>query len=74
MSSTAKKKVNPIKWLASYVNEAKEEMKKVTWPSRKETMKYSVIVIVLSLLIAGFFGGLDWILNQGLEWLISLTA
>jgi preprotein translocase subunit SecE len=74
MSSTAKKKVNPIKWLASYINESKEEMKKVTWPSRKETMKYSMIVIVLSLLIAGFFGGLDWILNQGLEWLISLTA
>lgn len=49
-------------------------MKKVTWPSRKETVKYSVIVIALSIVIAAFFGGLDWVLNQGLEWLISATA
>ncbi|MDG1950513.1 MAG: preprotein translocase subunit SecE [bacterium] len=74
MSTSVKKKVNPIKWLALYINESREEMKKVSWPSRKETMKYSVIVIALSLVIAGFFGGLDWILNQGLEWLISITA
>lgn len=72
--STSAKKVNPIKWLFQYINESREEMKKVTWPNRKETVKYSVIVIALSIVIAAFFGGLDWVLNQGLEWLIAATA
>ncbi len=74
MQPATKKKVNPIKWLITYVRESKEEMKKVTWPSKKETVTYSVIVIILSIILAAFFGGLDWLLNIGLEQLIALTA
>jgi len=74
MKTQATEKENPIKWLFRYVNESRNEMKKVTWPNRKETVKYSIITIVLCLIIAGFFGGLDWLLNLGLEQLISLTA
>lgn len=72
--SATKKKLNPLTWSLNYVKEAREEMNKVTWPSREETVKYSIIVIILSLLIAGFFGGLDWALNLGLEELIKLTS
>jgi preprotein translocase subunit SecE len=74
MQPAIKKKVNPIKWLITYVRESKEEMKKVTWPSKKETVTYSVIVIIISIILAAFFGGLDWLLNIGLEQLIALTA
>ena len=73
MSTTAKKN-NPIQWATRYVKEAREELKKVTWPSQKETTKYSIIVIVLSLLVAAYFAGADWILNKGLEALISITS
>jgi len=74
MQPLSKKKENPIQWLFRYVKESKEEMKKVTWPSKQETTKYSVIVIILALVIAGFFGGLDWLLNLGLEQLISIKS
>ena len=74
MQPITKKKINHIQWLFLYVKEAREEMKKVTWPSKQVTTKYSLIVIVISLLIAAFFGGLDWILNQVLEWLIAITS
>ena len=74
MKASSPKKENPIKWFFRYVKESRNEMKKVTWPTRKETTKYSIIVIVLCLIIAGFFGGLDWLLNIGLEQLIALTA
>ncbi|MBI2475488.1 preprotein translocase subunit SecE [Candidatus Uhrbacteria bacterium] len=60
--------------LFQYFKESKEELKKVTWPSRQEINKYSLIIILLSLIIAGFFGGLDWLLNLGLEKLIEITA
>lgn len=74
MPATTQKKENPIKWLWRYLNESREELRKVTWPNQKETTKYSVIVIVLCLALATFFGGLDWILNLGLEWLILITS
>jgi|SaaInlStandDraft_5_1057022.scaffolds.fasta_scaffold50609_2 preprotein translocase subunit SecE len=74
MQPTTEKKANPILWLFRYVKESREEMKKVSWPTNQVTTKYSLIVIVLSLFIAGFFGGLDWLLNEGLDWLISITS
>jgi len=60
--------------LFQYFKESKEELKKVTWPSKQEINKYSLVVIVLSLVIAGFFGGFDWLLNLGLEKLITFTS
>ncbi len=74
MSSTTVKKENPFQWLWRYIREAREELRKVTWPSRQTTVKYSLIVIVLCLVLAAFFGGLDWVLTQGLEWLILVTS
>ena len=68
------KKQNYLQWLFNYVKEARGEMKKVTWPNKQVTTKYSMITIALSLAIAAFFGGLDWLLNLGLEWLIVFTS
>jgi preprotein translocase subunit SecE len=73
-TASSKKTKNPLVWLVRYVREAKEEMGKVTWPSQSETVKYSVLVIGISVLVAAFFGGLDWVLNLGLEQLISLVS
>jgi preprotein translocase subunit SecE len=74
MQPLTQKKENPIQWLFRYLKESREELKKVTWPSKQEITKYSLIVIVLSIVIATFFGGLDYFLNLGLEALIKLTA
>ena len=65
---------NPFQWLWQYMRESREELRKVTWPDRKTTTKYSLVVIVLCLVLAAFFGGLDWLLTMGLEWLIRITG
>ena len=65
---------NPFSWLWRYVNESLEELRKVTWPSKQETTKYSMLVVGLCLALATFFGGLDWVLNKGLQWLIYITS
>jgi len=41
------------------VSEVVEELKKVTWPTRDETIKLTGTVIVISLVIGAFIGGLD---------------
>lgn len=43
-----------------------QEMKKVNWPTKSETINYSVMVIALSLGMAIFFGFLDYIFNWGI--------
>ena len=39
-------------------------MRKSTWPSREETARLTVVVIVLSIVAAFFLAGLDEIFNQ----------
>ena len=51
----------------------KEEMKKVTWPSRKYVIKYSIITIIMIILLAFFFLGIsllfDFIYGLVLGWI-----
>ena len=50
-----------------FLKEVRVELKRVTWLTRKDTIKYTVFVIGLSLAVAAFLGGLDflfsWLLN-----------
>lgn len=53
--------------LVQYVKDSWTELKKVVWPSRKETTNNTIMVIILSLVVAAFLGILDFILNKVLE-------
>jgi preprotein translocase subunit SecE len=66
----AKKRAGPIE----YLKQSKEELEKVTWPSRKDTVQYAIIVVVVSLLVALFIGALDLGLNLGLDALIKFVS
>ena len=47
--------------IATFIKEARIELKKVSWPTRTQTIRYTVAVIVMSLIIAAFLGGLDFL-------------
>lgn len=47
------------------------EMKKVTWPTKQQTINYSVLVIGLSLGMAIFFAALDFIFSAGIEKILT---
>ncbi len=53
--------------IVQFLKEVKVEMKKVTWPTRQQTVKYTLIVIGISLGVAIFLGGLDYIFTWLLE-------
>lgn len=57
--------------LVRYFYEAKVELEKVTWPSRKETLMSTLTVIAVSVGTAAFLGALDFGLNKALEALIG---
>jgi len=50
-----------LKKIGTFLSEVKTELKKVNWPTLRETIRYTLIVIFISLLVAVFLGGLDWI-------------
>ena len=47
--------------LTVFLKESRSELKKVTWPTREETIRYTAAVIVISLATAGLLGGADFI-------------
>ena len=49
------------KKIVTFLKEVRLETKKVNWPSRKETIKYTLIIVGVSLVVAAFLGGLDFI-------------
>ena len=53
-----------------FLKEVKLETKKVNWPTRQETFKYTLIVVLLSLAVAIFLGGLDFIYQYLINYLI----
>ena len=44
---------------AQFLREVKIELKKVTWPSRKETMASTAVVIILVIIVSVFLGLVD---------------
>ena len=50
--------------LVRFLKEVYLELKRVTWPSRQQTIKYTLIVIGFSAAVALFLGGLDYIFAE----------
>ena len=45
----------------AFLKEARDELKKVVWPTRQEVIRLTFVVIVISLIVGLFLGGLDFV-------------
>lgn len=59
--------------IREYFHGVKTELKKVVWPTKKETYRYTLIVLV----VCAFFAGLFWLLDVSilalLEQVLNIT-
>ena len=53
-----------------FLSEVKGEVKKVTWPSKKEAMGGTAVVLVVVLIMAVFLGVVDLLLSKIIEALL----
>ncbi len=60
-----------IQALTNYIKGSIDELKKVTWPTREETVRFSIIVIVATLISVGLLTLIDFGLNYIIDILIS---
>ncbi len=60
-----------IKSVGNFFQETKQELNKVTWPSRSELVQATIIVIVTTFLMAFFIGVVDFFLSIMMRVLIG---
>ena len=46
-----------------FLREVRGELRKVAWPSRAETVNYSIVVLVTVIVLTAMIYGLDWIFS-----------
>jgi preprotein translocase subunit SecE len=59
-----------MRWVENtkdYFNELKLEMRRVTWPNRKQVEGTTVVVIVSVFAFAGYFAVVDSVLAKGVK-------
>ncbi len=56
-------KTNPFE----FIQQVREEAAKITWPSRRETMVSTVMVLIMVALAAVFFLAVDAVLKWGVD-------
>lgn len=58
--------------LTQFISETRTEMKRVSWPTRKQTLNYTIVVIAISLVVALLLGAFDALFKEGLAKLLAL--
>ena len=46
-----------------FLREVRGELRKVAWPSRAETVNYSIVVLVTVVVLTAMIYGLDWVFS-----------
>jgi preprotein translocase SecE subunit len=55
--------MNAIDTVSQYVREAIEELHHVRWPTQKQAIRLSAVVVGFTLVSAGAFGAIDFVLS-----------
>lgn len=59
--------INP----ARFFTEVKSELTKVTWPTKDQVIRLTTVVIIISLVVGFFIGGLDFTLTKLVELIVK---
>ena len=63
-------KVSP----GEFIRQVRVETSRVHWPTRKETVATAIMVIIMTLLLAFFFFGVDAFFSTTVRFLLSFLA
>ena len=66
--SVDKTMTNPFQFL----QQTRAEIAKVVWPTRREVLVTTAMVFLMALLFAIFFFGVDWVIRQVLELILTV--
>lgn len=58
--------------ITSFFKNVVTEMRKVSWPKRKDLTRYTIVVISTVVFMAVYFGLVDFGLSRVMEWYVAL--
>lgn len=61
-----------MKKITGFLKAVIAEMRKVSWPKKKELKKYTIVVIATVVFMAVYFGVVDFAISQVMDWYIAL--
>jgi preprotein translocase subunit SecE len=64
-----RKRGNPV---TRYLRETSAELKKVTWPARRDALQLTVLVLIVVIISSLVLGSLDYIFAQVIRFIITL--
>ena len=59
--------------IGEFVNQVKSEAGKIVWPTSRETVQTTILVLIMTTILAFFFLGIDTVFNAIVSWLTSLA-
>ena len=65
---------NPFAGILHFIHDTRSELRKVSWPTQRETVNLSIVVIALSVAMGLFLGGVDFIFQELFRWLLAVTG
>lgn len=60
-----------FKKIINYFKESKEELGKVVWPTRKQTIEMAIAVVIIVVIVGAYLGGLDYLLSKAMSLLVG---
>jgi preprotein translocase subunit SecE len=53
-----------MNFIQKYIKQVVVELKKVSWPTKEQTINQTLLVIIVSVVAAIYIGGVDYLLQQ----------
>lgn len=58
---------------AEFIRQVQTEGRKVVWPTREETVRISIFVFIMMVILSVFFLGVDSLFGAVVRWLLTLA-
>ena len=62
-----------MKAIKNYVKRSLEELSRVTWPTKNQAVRLTIIVFVFTVVVAFLLGVIDYGFNVGYDYLLKLS-
>ncbi|MDX3908621.1 MAG: preprotein translocase subunit SecE [Sphingobium sp.] len=59
---------------AEFVNQVRAEASKIVWPTNRETMMTTVMVVIMTSILGLFFFSIDSVFGAVVKWLLAMAA
>ena len=56
----------------TYLHEVRQELRKVTWPTREQMVAFTTVTVITSAVLTGVIFGLDIAMKNAVFWLLDL--